>query len=66
MLWRVACAALQVCVVPTDVTVEAQCKALMEAAAKAFGGIDILVLNAGVGCHHSCEDTKDMTVFRQL
>ena len=33
--------------VPTDVAVQAQCEALLRAAADAFGGVDVLVNNAG-------------------
>jgi len=42
----------QAIAVVTDVTVEQDCKRLMEIAIEKFGTIDILVLNAGVGCHH--------------
>ena len=35
--------------VPTDVTDEAQVAALVEAAVDAFGGLDVTVVNAGVG-----------------
>ncbi|MFE3449191.1 SDR family NAD(P)-dependent oxidoreductase [Nonomuraea sp. NPDC059194] len=35
--------------VPTDVTVVADCDALVEAAVSAFGAVDVLVNNAGVG-----------------
>lgn len=41
----------QVLVVPTDVSVQAQCRALMVQAVDAFGGIDVLVNNAGVSAH---------------
>ncbi|MGW5682592.1 SDR family NAD(P)-dependent oxidoreductase [Nonomuraea sp. NPDC003754] len=35
--------------VPTDVTVVADCDALVEAAMSAFGAVDVLVNNAGIG-----------------
>jgi NAD(P)-dependent dehydrogenase (short-subunit alcohol dehydrogenase family) len=37
--------------VPTDVSREADCRALVENAAHRFGGIDVLVNNAGVSAH---------------
>lgn len=64
----VACRALgsEVLVVPTDVTKEDECRRLMEAAVTAFGGIDIVVLNAGVGAHNFFHSTDDMQVYRKL
>ena len=38
----------EVLVVPTDVAEEAQCRALIQQAVDTFGGIDVLVNNAGV------------------
>src|SRR5512139_1213580 len=35
--------------VPTDVSDEAQCHQLINTAVEAFGGIDLLVNNAGIG-----------------
>ena len=48
--WRLSAgsAAPRRLVVPTDVTDEAACRALVERAVAAHGGIDVLVLNAGV------------------
>eukprot|EP00386_Alphamonas_edax_P011419 GDKI01036173.1.p1 GENE.GDKI01036173.1~~GDKI01036173.1.p1 ORF type:complete len:409 (-),score=97.99 GDKI01036173.1:366-1592(-) len=53
-------------VVPTDVTQEEQCKQLVEAAVKEYGGIDMLVLNAGVGAHFPFTKEANMDVFRAL
>jgi NAD(P)-dependent dehydrogenase (short-subunit alcohol dehydrogenase family) len=52
--------------VPTDVSSEEACRKLMEAALKAFGQIDVLVLNAGVGCHHSFSDTRFARVIERV
>lgn len=38
-------------VVPTDVTREAECRALVDATVRHFGGLDCLVNNAGVSAH---------------
>ena len=38
-------------VVPTDVTVDDDCRRLVERAVEAYGGIDVLVANAGVSMH---------------
>lgn len=43
-------------VIPADVTREAEMRALAEGAAARFGGIDVLVSNAGVGHLSSFED----------
>lgn len=42
--------------VPTDVTQQAQCRALVEAAVARFGGLDCLVNNAGMSAHALFED----------
>ncbi|MDR3066448.1 MAG: SDR family oxidoreductase [Comamonas sp.] len=41
----------QVLAVPTDVNEEAQCRALIDAAVRQFGGLDVLINNAGVSAH---------------
>lgn len=44
--------------VPTDVTQESQCRALISAALDRFGGIDCLVNNAGVSAHALFDDVS--------
>jgi NAD(P)-dependent dehydrogenase (short-subunit alcohol dehydrogenase family) len=55
-----ACRALgaQVLLQRTDVGVQADCIALMAAAVQRFGGIDILVCNAGVSAHAELADIQ--------
>jgi NADP-dependent 3-hydroxy acid dehydrogenase YdfG len=44
--------------VPTDVAVQAQCEALLRAAADAFGGVDVLVNNAGANRRGTIESYR--------
>ena len=55
----------EVLVVRTDVTQEADCKALIEKAYKRFGRIDILINNAGISMRAILEDL-DCSVLRQV
>jgi len=45
--------------VATNVSEEAQCRALIAQAVQAFGGIDVLVNNAGVSAHALFSDVKE-------
>jgi short-subunit dehydrogenase len=52
--------------VPADVSVEADCRALVERAVEAFGGIDVLVANAGISMHARFTDIEDFSTFERL
>lgn len=58
----------QVLVVPTDVSVEAQCRALIKATIDAFGRIDTLVNNAGVSAQALFQDVdaQDLHWYEDL
>jgi NAD(P)-dependent dehydrogenase (short-subunit alcohol dehydrogenase family) len=52
--------------VVTDVSVEADCRRLMERAVATFGDIDILVANAGVSMHARFDLIEDFSTFERL
>ena len=62
------CDALGACtlVVPTDVSVQAQCQALIAAAVARFGRIDALVNNAGRSAHALFEEVQDLGWYEEL
>lgn len=51
-------------VVPTDVSNEGQCKALVEKTVAAFGRLDMLVNNAGLAVIARLEDYSDLGLFQ--
>jgi short-subunit dehydrogenase len=53
-------------VVPTDVTRAEDCARLVDAAVSRFGGLDVLVNNAGIGMIAAFEDVTDLGIFEQL
>lgn len=50
----------------TDVTVVEECRDLAEYAVKEFGGLDFLILSAGISMWARFEDVSDLAVFRRL
>lgn len=69
-LWAVAeeCQALgaQAIATLTDVTEQSQCKQLIEKAVDSYGGIDMLINNAGASMHAHFENVVDLSVYERL
>jgi len=53
-------------VVPTDVTDPDACRHLVRRAVEEFGGIDVLVNNAGIGMVARLDEVEDLSVFERL
>ena len=53
-------------VVPTDVSDELSCRALVESTVERFGGVDVLVNNAGMGMLARFEDVTDLSLYERL
>lgn len=56
---------VEVLAVKTDVTIESDCKNLVDEAVKRFGGVDVLINNAGVSMRALFRDV-DLKVIRHL
>jgi len=52
--------------VPTDVSVEGQCQALVNCTVKEFGQLDMLINNAGISVGSKLEDLPDLHLFKQV
>jgi short-subunit dehydrogenase len=52
--------------VKTDVTDPAQCEAMVKAAVDRFGGIDVLVANAGISMWARFRDVTDLSMFERI
>lgn len=63
---RSAAAGAEAIAVRCDVGVEADCKALMEAALARFGRIDVLVNNAGVSGHARFDEVTDFRWYEDM
>ncbi len=55
----------QALAIPTDVAEEAQCRQLVERTVAAFGGIDMLINNAGMAASALFADYPDLRLFKQ-
>jgi NAD(P)-dependent dehydrogenase (short-subunit alcohol dehydrogenase family) len=53
-------------VVPTDVTDPEQCRRLVDEAVRAFGGVDVLVNNAGLSMWARVDEVTDLSVFERV
>jgi NAD(P)-dependent dehydrogenase (short-subunit alcohol dehydrogenase family) len=53
-------------VVPTDLTDPAQCERLVARAIAAFGRMDVLVNNAGLGMWARVDEVRDLSVFERV
>jgi short-subunit dehydrogenase len=56
----------QAIAVETDITHEADCKALIDAAVAKFGGIDAFVCNAGGTMWAKFQDVEDLSIYERL
>ncbi len=59
-------AGAQALVVPTDVSQQAQCQALVAAAVARFGRVDVLINNAGRSAHALLEEVADLAWYEEL
>jgi NAD(P)-dependent dehydrogenase (short-subunit alcohol dehydrogenase family) len=53
-------------VVPTDVTDVEACRRLIERTVETFGGLDVLVNNAGIGLVARLDEVEDLAVYERL
>jgi short-subunit dehydrogenase len=53
-------------VMPTDVSVQSQCQSLIERTIEAYGRIDTMINNAGIGIASRFDDLEDLAVFEKL
>ncbi|MFN2121325.1 MAG: SDR family oxidoreductase, partial [Anaerolineales bacterium] len=49
-----------------DVSREAQCERLVDRAAREYGSIDVLILNAGIGMHGDFDQLPDLSLLKTL
>src|SRR5688572_23047290 len=53
-------------VVPTDVSVEEECRRMVERTVSSLGGLDALVNNAGISMIARFDELADLSVFERL
>lgn len=56
----------EVLVVPADVSVPEDCRSLVDRTVAAFGGIDALVLNAGIGMWSPVAEVEDLSIYERI
>ncbi|MFC1583680.1 SDR family oxidoreductase [Candidatus Neomarinimicrobiota bacterium] len=56
----------QAIAVPTDVSEQEQCQKLIERTVEEWGGVDLLINNAGASMHARFENITDLSVYEQL
>lgn len=56
----------QVLVVPTDVTLVEDCKRLIDKTVAVFGGVDVLVNNAGITMWANFDETSDVSLVKRV
>lgn len=56
----------KVVAIRTDVSVEDDCRRLVDQALQAFGGIDVLVNNAGLSMHATFDEISDWSTYERL
>lgn len=54
------------CTVPTDVSIQEQCRALIERTVREYGRIDTLINNAGIGMWALFEEVKDPAFYERI
>jgi short-subunit dehydrogenase len=59
-------AGADILIVPTDVAERNQCQRLVNQAVERFGGIDVLVNNAGISMHAMFDEITDLSTFEQV
>jgi short-subunit dehydrogenase len=52
--------------VATDVGIEDDCRRLIESAVTAYGGVDVLIANAGISMHAAFDAIEDFSTFERL
>jgi short-subunit dehydrogenase len=52
--------------IPTDIADQAQCKALIEQTVQVWGGVDMLINNAGISMHAKFEDIAELSVYERI